>query len=188
MGKVRKGEHNNARKSATHFHRPQIVLFLVFFVCIQFVAAIPQDDGGNDNSINSTGDGNFPTGLTTLESVITTMSSASFTLTTVASHVPVFNATSISSNTMPSATHDTASSTSSVSIPRPFDTAKLSDTGANFTSTTCPGFMRKFVSDPNFYNCVPFSLLLYTSVGFTAITRQVCLSPICSLILRGDLQ
>jgi len=180
MGKVCKEEHN-PQNSATHFHRPRIVVFLVFFACIQFVAAIRHDVDGRDNTIDSTDDA---TDFTTLPTDFTTISTVSTTI----SPVPLFNATSTSPNSTPSATLDVAPSTSSVTIPRPFDTAKLSGTGANFTSTTCPGFMTTFVSDPNFYNCVPFSLLLYTSVGFTSITRQVYISPLFSLIFRGDLR
>jgi hypothetical protein len=167
---VRSGAHT-AEKSAAYFHRPRILfLFLVLFACVQLVAAARHVETSDD-------DGSSPT---TLQTVITTTSAVTYTLTTVASHVPVFSsanpsASSASANSTASATISTAASTSAVTIPQPFDTAKLTDTGANFTSTTCPPFMRTFVSDPNFINCVPFSLLLYTSVGFTAITREVCL-------------
>lgn len=172
---VRSGAYN-AEKSAAYFHRPRILfLFLVLLACIQLVTAADTDVDDTSDEENG---GSVLAGLTTLQTVITTTSAVTYTLTTVASHVPVMSsanasASSASANPTASGTISTAASTSAVTIPQPFDTAKLTDTGANFTSTTCPPFMRDFVSDPNFINCVPFSLLLYTSVGFTTITREV---------------
>jgi hypothetical protein len=173
---VRSGAYN-AEKSATYFHRPRILfLFLVLLAWTQLVTAAhtTHDDDTSDEESG----GSVSGGPTTLQTVITTTSAVTYTLTTVASHVPVLSsanasASSASVDSTASATISTTASTSPVTIPQPFDTAKLTDTGANFTSTTCPPFMRDFVSDPNFTNCVPFSLLLYTSVGFTAITREV---------------
>jgi hypothetical protein len=63
--------------------------------------------------------------------------------------------------------------TSPVSIPQPFDTTNLEDTGSNFTSSSCPQFMRTFLADASFRACVPFSMLLYNSADFIALTRTV---------------
>ena len=41
-------------------------------------------------------------------------------------------------------------------LPRAFDGAL----GSNFTSPSCPAFFNKFLTDQNFVNCVPLSLLL----------------------------
>jgi hypothetical protein len=78
-----------------------------------------------------------------------------------------------STSDVPTQTTSTAVNTSPITIPRPFDTAQLSGTGSNFTTATCPQFMRNFLSDSSFQACVPFSLLLYTSSQFIKMTRTV---------------
>ena len=90
------------------------------------------------------------------------------------------SATSVSGST-PSQTSNSggtsallsAATPSTVTIPQPFDTTQLTNVGSNFTSSTCPGFIRTFLADPQFQACVPFSMLLYSSSGFFSITRQV---------------
>jgi len=47
-------------------------------------------------------------------------------------------------------------SSSNSPLPQPFDTSL----GNNFTNTACPNFFDSFLSDANFQQCYPFSLLL----------------------------
>jgi hypothetical protein len=144
------------------FHRPRILfLVILLFSTIALVSA--------DNDSSS------PAATTVYA---TTDSAENSTIT--ATPLPTgANATDTSdsptsTNSDPTNTLNVAQNTSPITIPQPFDTAKLTDTGSNFTTTTCPQFMRTFLADPSFRACVPFSLLLYTSVGFTQLTRSVC--------------
>ena len=145
--------YNGSRRSSI-FHRPRI-LFLVALILspIALVCA---------------GQSDSPTGATTVYATVTE-SAENLTMTTTTT---ALNATSTDSDPT-STTENVAQNTSPISIPQPFDRAKLSDTGSNFTTISCPEFFRTFLADPGFQACVPFSLLLYTSVGFTELSRSV---------------
>src|ERR1700737_2276055 len=78
----------------------------------------------------------------------------------------------------------TPTSSTPITIPQPFDTADLADTGSNFTSSSCPSFMRSFLANQAFQNCVPFSLLLYTSSAFFSLTRSVSIA--CAMLIQGS--
>jgi len=73
----------------------------------------------------------------------------------------------------PTATTLVTASNTPVTIPQPFDTTNLDDTGNNFTASSCPQFIRTFLADASFQACVPFSMLLYDSSGFISLTRTV---------------
>lgn len=92
-----------------------------------------------------------------------------------ATFFPTTDVPSASASSSDSATRTTSTvvNTSPITIPRAFDTAQLSGSGSNFTSATCPQFMRTFLSNSSFQSCVPFSLLLYTSSQFIQMTRTV---------------
>lgn len=62
---------------------------------------------------------------------------------------------------------DQSSNETQFEIPKPFDTA-LSN---NFTDT-CANFFRKLLSDQEFNDCHPFSLMLETSTGFFDASRS----------------
>ena len=168
----RKSKHGRGR--GTHFfHRPRI-LFLLFALLLVLSPIVQCDD------TDST-----PTGATTvfatrtLTQTINTASTLTTTTTTGASTLTMTttttaaNGTGTATDSKSSGTLAAAANTSPITIPKPFDTAQLSGSGSNFTSTTCPQFMRTFLADPGFQACVPFSLLLYTSAAFITLTREV---------------
>jgi hypothetical protein len=94
----------------------------------------------------------------------------------------VSTTTTTPSSTQPSLATDV--NTSPITIPLPFDTAQLADTGSNFTSSACPQFMRSFLNATAFQECVPFSLLLYTSSAFFSLTRSVSHSSM--VLIQGS--
>jgi hypothetical protein len=55
----------------------------------------------------------------------------------------------------------TAPGSISSALPQPFD----SSIGNNFTSTACPAYFTKFLADPVFQSCYPFSLLIQVSTS-----------------------
>ena len=168
-----KGESNSIFKGSRRsplFHRPRI-LFLVALL----LAAIALVSADNEDS---------PASTATMYATVTE-SAENSTITTTAFTTGV-NATDTSDSPSstksdPTSTLDVAQNTSPISIPQPFDRADLANTGSNFTTTTCPTFMRTFLADPDFRACVPFSLLLYTSVDFSILTRSV--SHFCLVLL-----
>ena len=160
---------NSSRRSPL-FHRPRI-LFLVALL-LSVIAVV---SAGNDDS---------PTGATTVFATGTESAENSTTTTTALTTAPNATDTSdspSSTSSHPTSTLNVAQNTSPITIPQPFDRAKLTNTGSNFTTTTCPTFMRTFLADPGFRACVPFSLLLYTSVDFSILSRSVC--HLCLILL-----
>jgi len=147
------------RLFSQRFHRPRLLslVILAFILSISRACVSAQATDASSSSIAS------PT------------SSASSNDTAGGSDQPP------SSIVPPQATSSDATDTSlisqatpsAVAIPQPFDTAQLSDTGSNFTSSSCPRFMRTFLANPQFQACVPLSMLLYTSTGFFSLTRSV---------------
>ncbi|QDS71988.1 hypothetical protein FKW77_001574 [Venturia effusa] len=61
----------------------------------------------------------------------------------------------------------TAPASDTGDLPQPFDTSL----GNNFTSTACPSYFTKFLADPTFKTCYPFSLLIQASI-FTPQTSH----------------
>jgi len=179
-GEHKSTDHEYGRGRGTYFfHRPRI-LFLLLALLLLFAPIVQCDD------TDST-----PTGATTvfatttLTQTINTASTLTTTTTTGASTLTMTttttaaNGTATATDSKSSGTLAAAANTSPITIPQPFDTAQLSGSGSNFTSTTCPQFMRTFLADPGFQACVPFSLLLYTSAGFITLTREVLFPVRC---------
>lgn len=158
------------------FHRPQILFLLLALLVLSSIAQC-QDTTAGATTVFAT---------TTLTQTINTASTLITTTTTGASTLTMTTTTTAANGTktdsISSGTLAVATNTSPITIPQPFDTAQLSGNGSNFTSETCPVFMRNFLADPNFQACVPFSLLLYTSAAFITLTREVR-SPSTMLIL-----
>ncbi|KAK4969296.1 hypothetical protein LTR28_001063, partial [Elasticomyces elasticus] len=76
---------------------------------------------------------------------------------------------STTTSTTASASTQTASGSVSSPLPSAFDTSL----GSNFTSSTCPTFFNRFLSNGSFIDCHPFSLLLQTSNSFFAAERSL---------------
>ena len=67
-------------------------------------------------------------------------------------------------------------------LPSPFD----SNLAATFVSTGCPSFINSFLTDPQFKECYPFSLLLQSSSGFfdaqkSAVSMTQVLQATCDV-------
>jgi len=168
------------------FHRPRILFLLL---ALLFLSPIVQCQDTDSSPTGAT----TVFATTTLTQMINTGGTLTTTTTTGASTLTMTttttaaNGTATSTDSTSSVTLTAAANTSPITIPQPFDTAQLSGKGSNFTSTTCPQFMRTFLADPGFQACVPFSLLLYTSAAFITLTREVLF--LCFLTdFRGHLQ
>lgn len=76
----------------------------------------------------------------------------------------------------------TAPGTDKGTLPQPFDTTL----GNNFTSTACPAYFTKFLADPVFQACYPFSLLLQVSI-LLRFESVICLQHMIDVacIFRG---
>lgn len=137
------------------FHRPRLLSTFFLFLLISFLLSpiVHAEKTDVTSSTSST------TAISTMTIIISVTG-----LTTL-----VTSTTTVPSQT----TLQAAENTSPITIPQPFDTTNLADTGSNFTTTSCPDFMRTFLADPSFQACVPFSMLLYTSADFIALTRTV---------------
>lgn len=155
--KVERGRYGLRR-----FHRPRLLSFLMFSWVVLSVSVSAQPTGTSSfNSVASS------SSITSSDSVAQTTIPSSIT-------PPRSTASDVTSTNIVS-----QATPSSVTIPQPFDTAQLGNVGSNFTTSSCPTFMRTFLADPQFQACVPFSFLLYTSAGFFSLTRAV--SP-----MQGD--
>ena len=158
----------NSSCSSPLFHPPRI-LFLVALLLLSPIALVFAQDGDNSSS---TSDTLVPTPSPDPNPSTLTMTTTSTALFTSLKTLDP----SLTSDSRPTSTKDSISvsqSTFPTTVPQPFDRTKLTDTGSNFTTTKCPRFFRKFLADPSFRTCVPLSLLLYTSVDFTVLTRSV---------------
>lgn len=144
------------------FQRPQILTIVIIFIVL-FTSNVNSQSSSSSNS------------QPTVHSTTTLALSEPSTLitTTITTRPSTLGSTT---STSPSKLV-TAINTSPIPIPQPFDNAQLSGEAANFSSSTCPQFMSKFLADPSFKACVPFSLLLYTSAKFIQITHDVSLNP-----------
>jgi hypothetical protein len=140
------------------FHRPPVLAILVLISFLLFTSIV-----NAESSFSSSSSLNATTVYATK-----TLTEIPLTLTTTTTAISASSSMSGSATTL-----ITAVNTAPVTIPQPFDTAQLSGNGTNFTTSTCPQYMRSFLSDPSFKACVPFSLLLYTSAQFISITRDV---------------
>jgi hypothetical protein len=166
--------HKHGRGRGTHFfHRPRI-LFLLFALLLVLSPIVRCDDTDSTPT-----DATTVFATTTLIQTINTASTLTTTTTTGASTLTMTttttaaNGTGTATDSKSSGSLAAAANTSPITIPKPFDTAQLSGSGSNFTSTSCPQFMRTFLADPGFQACVPFSILLYTSAAFISLTREV---------------
>jgi hypothetical protein len=141
--------------TSQQFHRPRLLstFFLFIFISLILSPIVHAQKTDVTSSTSST------TAISTKTIIVSVTG-----LTTL-----VTSTTTVPSQT----TLQVAENTSPISIPQPFDTTNLADTGSNFTSTSCPQFMRTFLADASFRACVPFSMLLYTSANFIALTRTV---------------
>ncbi|KAI9788608.1 MAG: hypothetical protein M1833_002903, partial [Piccolia ochrophora] len=54
-------------------------------------------------------------------------------------------------------------------LPRPFDAGL----GSNYTSDSCPAFIRKFLASSEFQKCLPLSLLLQNSNSFFKAEKSI---------------
>jgi hypothetical protein len=147
------------RRPATHsFHRPRILLAILFVLFFSTLINAQTDDSffGAATLTAGTDDSTETAASTPAENTF----------------YPSPNPPATPTQKTPSASLETAVNTSPVTIPQPFDDAQLSVTG-NFTSSTCPEFMRSFLNETSFQQCVPFSLLLYTSSEFFTLTKSV---------------
>ncbi|KAK4943847.1 hypothetical protein LTR66_014563 [Elasticomyces elasticus] len=75
---------------------------------------------------------------------------------------------STTTSTTASASTQTAGGSASSPLPSAFDTSL----GSNFTSSTCPTFFNRFLSNGSFIDCHPFSLLLQVSAQFIYISAR----------------
>ena len=151
---------------STVYHRPRLLLNFLFVVLFFTLPLVRAD--GSSSSLSSSSE--EPTTVTATTTLVEQGEGSTIVLTTTA--------TPSSTSLIPS-TVVLSTQTSPVTIPQPFDSANLDTTGSNFTTTTCPQFITSFLSEPSFKNCVPFSLLLYTSSAFISLTRSV--SPSASI-------
>jgi len=146
---------SDQRRQGSHiFHRPRLrSILLVLFLLSSFVRSQ----------------------TTTLEEIVgpSTTLTESFTSPSSLDTVIYPSNSGSASKSNPSGTIGVAVNTGPITIPQPFDTANLGDTGSNFTSSNCPEFLRTVLTNEAFKACVPFSLLLYTSASFIALARTV---------------
>lgn len=126
------------------FHRPRLLSFLFLFILLLSPVVDAQD-----------------------------VSTSSTSSKRVATSFSTISTAKVSASTNPPTTTLVTAPNTPVTIPQPFDTANLDDTGNNFTSPSCPQFIRTFLADASFQSCVPFSMLLYDSADFIALTRTV---------------
>jgi hypothetical protein len=141
--------------SSQLFHRPRLLSIFIFILLL--FSPIVHAQKNDASSITTT-----TSGTTAISTRIVVVSlTGATTLITSTTTVPSQTTLQVAENTSP------------VSIPQPFDTTNLDDTGSNFTSPSCPQFMRTFLADASFRACVPFSMLLYSSADFIALTRTV---------------
>jgi hypothetical protein len=151
-------EPTHRRPATQSFHRPRIFLVILFILFLSTLINAQSDDSFFGAATLTAG-----TDDSTETDVATPAESTTY---------PSPNLLPTTTQNTPSASLETAVNTSPITIPQPFDDAQLSETG-NFTSATCPEFMRSFLNETAFQQCVPFSLLLYTSSEFFSLTKSV---------------
>jgi len=162
--KVRfEGDSDRKHSYSTVYHRPRLLLNFLFIVLFFVGLPLVRADGLSSNLSSSSEE---PTTVTATTTLVEPGEGSTIVLTTTASP---------SSTTSIPSTIVLSTETSPVTIPQPFDATNLDTTGSNFTTTTCPQFITSFLSESSFRNCVPFSLLLYTSSAFISLTRSVSL-------------
>jgi hypothetical protein len=83
------------------------------------------------------------------------------------------NSSSTSTSLSPTSIPTDSGIPNSDSLPAPFD----SGIGTNYTTSSCPNFLKSFLSNASFKSCLPFSLLL--QVSFVSLIAPHCAPPLC---------
>ncbi|KAI9775267.1 MAG: hypothetical protein M1839_001319 [Geoglossum umbratile] len=99
----------------------------------------------------------------------TTLDSISSSTVLSSSITSAASLSSTSTSSSPTSIATDPGSSGGGTLPSPFD----SGVGSNFTTTSCPNFLKSFLENPTFKSCLPFSLLLQNSQSFFQAEKSI---------------